>query len=49
MSAKQQALQDIKAELKSEGRSFIAFYRELNETMKELVKEHINKQKKLKK
>lgn len=40
-SAKQQALQDIKEELKREGKSFIGFRSELNPVMRELVKSHI--------
>ena len=40
-SAKTQALQDIKQELKREGKHFINFRSELNPVMRELVKSHI--------
>ena len=40
-SAKEQALQDIKEELKREGKHFINFRPELNSIMRKLVKSHI--------
>lgn len=45
MSAKQQAIKDIKKDF---GKSFLAFHTELNQTMRELVRNQINEQKKLK-
>ena len=45
MNARQQAEKDIRKELKSYGKSFIAFHTELNPVMRELVKEHIKEQK----
>ena len=49
MGAKQQALQDIKSELKSEGRSFIMFYKELDVPIRDLVKQYLKQQKELSK
>jgi hypothetical protein len=44
MGAKQQAIQDIKQELKQEGKSFLAFRKELNPIMKILVKAQLREQ-----
>ena len=44
MSAKEQAIQDIKSELAKEGKSFLAFRRSLNPVMRALVKEQISEQ-----
>lgn len=45
MSAKQQAIKDIKDELRQNSQCFIAFRSELNPIMKELVSNYINLQK----
>ena len=45
MSAKQQAILDIKEELVRQSKSFLAFRRELNPIMRKLVHEQIKKQK----
>ncbi len=44
MTAKGQAIQDIKAELKSEGKCFFAFRRELNPTINKIVGEYLKQQ-----
>lgn len=49
MSAKQQALKDIKSDLESEGKSFIAFHRELNTPIRNIVNQYLKQQKKIKK
>ena len=49
MNAKQQALKDIKADLRSEGRSFIAYVKELNKPIRELVKQYLKQQREFKK
>ncbi len=38
MNARSQAIQDIRESLKQEGRCFITFRKELNPTMRELLK-----------
>jgi len=43
-SAKTQALHDIKEELKREGKVFIAFRKELNAPMREIVNEQLKQQ-----
>lgn len=48
MTAKQQALKDIKESLKKEERTFIAFRSELNPTMRRIVSEYLKEQKKTK-
>ena len=45
MSAKQTAIQDIKDDLKLQGKSFLAFRSELNSVMNKLVFHHIMEQK----
>ena len=45
MNARQQAEQDIRRELKSCSKSFIAFRTELNPVMRKIVKEYLNAQK----
>lgn len=47
MTAKQSAIEDIKNDLKAQGRCFIAFRRNLNPTMRKLVSCHIREQKNL--
>lgn len=49
MTAKQKAIQDIKAELKNESKSFIAYRIELNRQMRNLVNEQLKAQRQLKK
>lgn len=44
MSAKQAAIQDIKQELAIQGKCFLAFRKELNSVMKELVNNQIKAQ-----
>lgn len=44
MTARQQAILDIKEELKAQGKSFLAFRTNLNPVMKELVKDQLSKQ-----
>ena len=44
MSAKQVAIQDIKQELSIQGKCFLAFRKELNPVMKELVNNQIKAQ-----
>lgn len=44
MTARQQAIKDIKDDLKKEGKSFIAYRTELNPVMNELVNNQIKKQ-----
>lgn len=46
MSAKECAIKDIKDCLRQEGKAFIAFRKELNKTMRSLVREQILAQKK---
>ncbi len=45
MSAKEQAIQDIKEDLKKEGKAFISYRQELNGIMKKIVKEYTDAQK----
>ena len=45
MTAKQTAIQDIKDDLKLQGKSFLAFRNELNTVMNKLVFHHIMEQK----
>ena len=45
MTAKQQAIQDIKDSLKKEGKAFIAFRSELNPVMRKLVSNQLKEQK----
>ena len=45
MSAKNQAIQDIKDSLKREGKAFIAFRSELNPVMRRLVNDQLKEQK----
>lgn len=49
MTAKEQAIQDIKEELRIEGKSFLMFRKRLNPKMKELEDNYIEQQIKLKK
>lgn len=49
MTAKQKAIQDIRAELKNESKSFIAYRTELNRQMRNLVNEQLKAQRQLKK
>ena len=49
MTARQQAIQDIRAELKNESKSFIAYRTELNRQMRNLVNEHLKAQKQVSK
>ena len=44
MSVKDQAIQDIKDELAKEGKSFLAFRKNLNPIMRALVKEQLSEQ-----
>lgn len=44
MTAKGQAIQDIKDELKSEGKCFIVFITELTPTINKIVGEYIKQQ-----
>lgn len=46
MTAKQQALKDIRESLREEGKSFLMYRRELNKPIMALVREHIKEQKK---
>ena len=45
MTAKQQAIKDIKDDLKRSGKCFITFHSELNPVMDSLVSEYIKEQK----
>jgi hypothetical protein len=45
MSAKEQAIEDIKDDLKQQSKCFIAFRKELNKTMRQLVYRQIQAQK----
>lgn len=45
MTAEQQAIKDIKDDLKRSGKCFITFHSELNPVMDSLVSEYLNKQK----
>lgn len=47
MTAYQLAINDIKDDLKSSGRCFLSFRRELNPIMKDIVDNTIKKQEKL--
>lgn len=49
MTARQQALMDIRQELKNESKSFIAYRTELNRQMRNLVNEHLKAQKQVSK
>lgn len=49
LTAKEQALKDIKAELRTQHKAFIAFKTELNPIIKKIVSEQLKAQKKLKK
>lgn len=44
MNAKKQAILDIKEDLKAQGKCFLAFHKELNSTINQIVKNHIKKQ-----
>ena len=44
MTAKQQALKDIKDELRQENKAFIAFRSELNPIMRRIVSEYLHQQ-----
>lgn len=48
MTAKQQAILDIKEELENTGKAFIAFHKELDAPIQEIVKEQLKAQRKLK-
>lgn len=48
MTAKEQAIRDIKNDLRQSGKCFLAFHRELNPIMSELVNNQINRQEHLK-
>lgn len=45
MTAKQQAIKDIKDELKGSGKCFITFHSELNPIMDSIVSEYLKEQK----
>ena len=45
MSAKQQAIKDIREELSKQSKSFIAYRSELNSVMRKLVSNHLKAQK----
>ena len=45
LTAKQQAIQDIKNDLRSSGKCFIAFRKELNPAINRLVRQQIKNQK----
>ena len=47
MTAKQLAIQDIKDDLKAQGKCFLAFHSELNPIMNKLVTRQIRRQKQL--
>lgn len=47
VTSKQQALKDIKADLRKEGKCFIAFRKELTPAIENLVKQQIRKQKEI--
>lgn len=49
MSAKQQAVRDIREALAKANKAFIAFHSELNPIMRELVREQLEAQKSLNK
>lgn len=49
LTAKEQALKDIKAELRTQNKAFIAFKTELNPIIRKIVSEQLKAQKKLKK
>lgn len=49
MTAKEQAIQDIKEELRIEGKSFLMFRKRLNPKMKTLEENYIKQQLKLSK
>ena len=49
MTPKQKAIQDIRAELKNESKSFIAYRTELNRQMRNIVNEQLKAQRQLKK
>ena len=42
--AKEQALRDIRRQLEEEKKEFIPFRTELNDTMRQLVRQHLNEQ-----
>jgi len=44
MSIREIAIKDIREDLRKEGKSFLAFHRELNPVMNELVKNQIKAQ-----
>ena len=48
MSAKQQAIQDIRTELHECNKAFIAFRTELNPVMRRIVKSYLKKQNEMK-
>jgi hypothetical protein len=48
MSAKQQAIQDIRTELQGCNKAFIAFRTELNPVMRRIVKSYLKKQNEMK-
>lgn len=45
MTARQQALRDIREDLREQGKCFIAFRKELNPIMKELINDQLKRQK----
>ncbi len=47
MTAKEQAILDIKEDLKDQGKSFLAFHQELNKPIGKLLKQHLYAQNKL--
>lgn len=49
LTAKEQALKDIKTELRTQHKAFIAFKTELNPIIRKIVSEQLKAQKKLKK
>ena len=44
MSAKESAIKDIKESLQLQGKCFLAFHKELNPIMQQLVRNHIKSQ-----
>lgn len=48
MSAKEQAIKDIKSDLREQHKSFLAFHKELNPIMNEIVRNQLNLQQRLK-
>lgn len=47
MTAKEQAILDIKEDLKNQGKSFLAFHQELNRPIGQILRNHLRNQLKL--